>query len=107
MKRLLQLSIFAVALALSGCQDETEETPDITEAIPLDDDATLPTEEEATMPNGGEASAASASGGWGTRGAISGAQTSDGQAIPDTMQTGSNPPGMTEPPKGSKVQRIK
>lgn len=106
MKRLLQLSIFAVALALSGCQDETEETPDITDAIPLDDDAALLSEEEATMATGGEASA-SASGGSGTRGAISGAQTSDGQAIPDTMQTGSNPPGMIEPPKGSKVQRIK
>lgn len=67
------------AVLLPGCQNQPEETPDITEAIPLDnpeDSADATIDDVEPTPEAGI----------------------------DTMESGSNPPGTTSPPPGSKVQ---
>ena len=95
MQRLFQVSLFGLVLALSACGNEAEDTPDITEAIPLNVDE----EGDATIDD-----AASGDGASGDTPALPGAP--EERALPDTMESGSNPPGY-EPPEGSKVQRIK
>ncbi len=86
--------ITALALLLAGCQNEPEETPDIIEAIPLD-----PEPEDAEQADGmgqGDEDAGEVQAG--------GAEPGDTPSVPDTMESGSNPPGMTAPPPGSKLQ---
>lgn len=76
--------VAGLGLALGACQNRSDEAPDIEEAIPLDepgDAVTTPLEESP-----GERAAPTPEPGI------------------DTMESGSNPPGMTEPPEGSKVQ---
>ncbi|MHA7820058.1 MAG: hypothetical protein ACX930_10475 [Erythrobacter sp.] len=72
-------AVVIATLALAACQDEPEQTPDIEEAIPLDEP-----EADTEMP-------------------VEGARPTPEPGI-DTMESGSNPPGMTAPPPGSKVQ---
>jgi hypothetical protein len=98
MKRLLQLSIVGLALAVSGCQDEAEETPDITEAIPLD---TEPVDADDLDQSGDDTNVRS-----GENPNLPDGDSGTGRGLPDTMESGSNPSDMTEPPAGSKVQRI-
>ena len=100
MKRFISTSIVSLSLALAGCSGESEETPDIAEAIPLD-------------PEGSETENGADDGGAAQGEAASGSDTPDlpdagssERALPDSMESGSNPPSMTEPPAGSKVQRI-
>lgn len=108
-------SLFVLTLFVSACSREPEETPDITEAIPLDvnqtgeasasgGEAALP--DDVEMPGEGEAEA-------GARSALPNAlpQNRDTntpasqRTLPDTMEAGNNPPNF-DPPKGSKVQRF-
>ena len=90
MKYAAILGLVAATLALGGCQNEPEETPSLEEAIPLDPE---PVPDIDTMDD--------ASGG-----KDSGSGTATGPSnLPSTMESGSNPPGMTAPPPGSKVQR--
>ena len=100
MKRLISASIVSLSLALAGCSGETEEAPDITEAIPLDPEG-AEGEDGATDESLVEGQAANGSDTPDLPGANSGER-----ALPDTMESGANPAGMTEPPAGSKVQRI-
>lgn len=86
----MRLAALAATLALpvmvAACQNEPEETPDIVEAIPLDPE-----------PDGE-----------GTNGGGNAREDGINPAAPptsDTMEHGSNPPDMTAPPPGSKVQR--
>ena len=115
MRRLLTPSLIGLALplALAGCGNETEETPDITEAIPLDRAAGEQADGEERDADEASSQAGSENGiGGDSTPPIPGAEdaTRGGGArprsIPDTMEAGVNPPGMTEPPKGSKVQRF-
>lgn len=102
MQRAIQISTLALLLALGGCGREQEETPDITEAIPLEPAEGMGAGEDAA--NGSEGSAnGGANGGQGQAGSSGPSQD---RAIPDTMETGRNPPNMTEPPAGSKVQKF-
>lgn len=82
----------ALSILLAGCNNEPEETPDITEAIPLDDG--MPADEAS----GGE-SDADAQGSLG-EGADGAAPSSSG-----TMESGSNPPGSEIRLEGSKLQK--
>lgn len=100
MQRVFQLSTLALAFALSACGGDADETPDITEAIPLDP-------VEGTQTNGddiapGEAMVGEDS----SSNARDGAPSAQDRPLPGTMESGSNPPDMTTPPKGSKVQRV-
>ena len=98
----------AIALSLVACQGEAEEAPDITEAIPLDEvSETTDGKGGAGGPNGGDAegSQVDPSAGNGQTKSAQGAGSGP-PPLPDTMESGSNPPDMTEPPAGSKVQRI-
>ncbi|WP_298301000.1 hypothetical protein [uncultured Erythrobacter sp.] len=99
MQRLIQISSISLALMLAGCQEETEESADITEAIPLNSDDSSP---DAAGEGGEEASGDSSN----LSAASSDGETSGERSLPESMQSGSNPPNMTEPPKGSKVQRV-
>lgn len=99
MRPVLTLGLCASALTLAACQGEAEDAPDITEAIPLEE-----LSEDTDSGESGEAQVVPS---------ISDGETSRPEgavpatpALPDTMESGSNPPGMTEPPPGSKVQRI-
>jgi len=107
MKRLFEASLVGFALALTGCQSEPEETPDITEAIPLNTDKEAASDASV---NGADNDVTAGEGTSDTGEGSSSGQGSAVDAMPDTMsdtmETGSNPPGMTEPPKGSKVQRF-
>lgn len=81
MKRLALPALATFALALGACQNEPEEAPGIEEAIPVDepgDTVGVDMPVEDTMP-----------------------EPTEGL---DTMESGSNPPSMTTPPPGSKVQ---
>lgn len=112
MHALHKTSLIALTIALAGCSGEDEGTPDITEAIPLDSGDTLPggntTGGDQQSPSGtpdlpGESN--------GTDGGVSGVSGSNsGAGSPrnraSSMESGSNPPDMTEPPEGSKVQRF-
>jgi len=98
MPRLLPTSLIGLALLLASCQGETEETPDITEAIPLDADGASTGDAVA---NGEGEEAAS-----GDTPNLPGEPSAGERSLSDTMESGSNPPEMTEPPEGSKVQRI-
>ena len=100
MKRLISASIVSLSLALAGCSGESEDAPDIAEAIPLD-------------PEGSETDEGSEGGDAAQGEAGSGSDTPDlpdansgERDLPATMESGSNPPGMSEPPAGSKVQRV-
>lgn len=112
MQRAIQISTLALLLALGGCSGETEEAPDITEAIPLEVDE--PTSADAPADDDGDAGAPSQPGNSDTP-ALPGSSDANDAAgaqrarsipdtMPDTMETGSNPPDF-EVPKGSKVQR--
>lgn len=107
MRRLIQTSSVCLALALAGCESEPEETPDITQAIPLNVDAegdpsAATGNDEAA--NGGAANGTPAPPG--TPGEDNDIDTAVGErSLPETMEAGSNPPGF-EPPSGSKVQRF-
>ena len=90
MKRLVSASVISLSLVIAGCSGESEETPDIAEAIPLNPEGSE-TEDGTDGSSGSEGTTAS------------GSETPN---LPDTMESGANPPGMTEPPAGSKVQRI-
>ena len=90
MRRIALAGTAALSLALAGCQNDAEDTPDITEAIPLD-----PETDE----------------GIGDDESADGSDTisPDAPPISETpnsggMESGSNPPGMTTPPPGSKLQ---
>lgn len=102
MKRLISASIASLAFALTGtlagCSSETEEAPDIAEAIPLNPEGS---ESGATDGSFTEGEAANGSDTPDLPGA-----SSEGRTLPSTMESGANPAGMTEPPAGSKVQRI-
>lgn len=74
MKSSAWAALVGLGIGLSACQNEPEETPSIEEAIPLDE----PAQEAGTQP------------------------TPEPEI--DTMESGSNPPEMTAPPPGSKVQ---
>lgn len=102
MKRVFQLSTLALAFALSACGGETDETPDITEAIPLD--PVQGTEASGEDAASGEAMVAES--GAGTQDGSNGEPSDRERPLPGTMETGSNPPDMTAPPAGSKVQRV-
>ncbi|MEM7780892.1 MAG: hypothetical protein AAF697_10920 [Pseudomonadota bacterium] len=80
MTRTAIIALLAAPFALSACQNETEQAPDIVDTI-----ETIPLEEAED----------------GEGGSADGTET---PALPDTMESGSNPPEMTEPPAGSKVQ---
>lgn len=84
MQRTAFAGIAALAIALAGCQNEPEEAPDITEAIPLDPEPEDGAAEDDAVPD----------------------ETilPDAPPVSDGMESGSNPPDMTEPPAGSKVQ---
>lgn len=105
MKRFARASIISLSLALSGglagCSGDNEETPDITDAIPLDPEE-ADSEEAGADTSDPEGEGASASDTPDLPGGGPG-----GRNLPDSMESGSNPPGMTEPPAGSKVQPIK
>lgn len=112
---LLGPSLLALALAVSACGSDPEETPDITEAIPLDVDQegdSSATETGGANGVGGSPADAAIQGdtpalpGASGEGNASAPSVSRQRSIPDTMEAGSNPPDMTEPPKGSKVQRF-
>lgn len=103
MKRLIHASAVGLALLLAGCQGEAEEAPAITEAIPLNtDEGPAGIAGEASDEAGDAVSGDTPS----LPGAASGQEASGEGSLPDSMETGSNPPDMTEPPKGSKVQRV-
>ena len=75
------LALATLALALGACQNEPEEGPGLEEAIPVDEPedtvgVDMPIEDSMPEPTEGM----------------------------DTMESGSNPPTMTPPPPGSKVQ---
>ena len=99
MKRLISASIVSLSLALAGCSGESEDAPDIAEAIPLDPEGS---ETEGTEGN----DAAQGEAGSGSDTPDHPDANSGERDLPATMESGSNPPGMTEPPAGSKVQRI-
>ena len=93
--------LFALALPLlvAGCQNEPEQAPDITEAIPIDADSAAEEEDgpvEGAGPSGDESN--------------TGADSTplpgepDTPPLPSTMESGANPPGLTVPPEGGKVQ---
>ena len=86
--------ITAIALLLAGCQNEPEETPDIIEAIPRD-----PEPEDTDQSDGLDTSDEGAG-----EPQAGSAEPGDAPSVPDTMESGSNPPGMTAPPPGSKLQ---
>lgn len=106
MQCVVKTSVLALALTLCACGDDPEETPDITEAIPLNPEGSQSGDETAENGQVGESEIPALSSG---PAPLPGASDSDGGAqersIPDTMEAGSNPPGMT-PPAGSKVQRV-
>ena len=100
MQRVFQLSTLALAFALSACGGDADETPDITEAIPLDP-------VEGAEANGGDIAPGEAMVGKdGSSNARPGAPSAQDRTLPGTMESGSNPSGITTPPKGSKVQRV-
>ena len=109
MQRLFSASAIGLALTLAGCSNDPEETPDITEAIPLTQDENgsvdgAPDEAGVAGDGGivGDAAALPSPPSSGDAG-----NTGAGQrAIPDTMEAGSNPPDFSGPPKGSKVQHL-
>ena len=81
MKHLALPALATACLALAACQNEAEEAPGIEEAIPVDEPGDtigvdMPVEDTIPEPTSGI----------------------------DTMESGSNPPTMTTPPPGSKVQ---
>lgn len=86
MRCLVFASLVGFAVALSGCQNEPEETPSITEAIPLDPE---PAEGELLGSTAADEETN---------------VVSNPPAATSTMESGSNPEGMIEPPAGSKVQ---
>jgi len=91
MQRIMCTAILGLSVALGGCQSEPEEAPDITEAIPVD-----PQADDAARPSGDEANT----------GADSTPVPGEPEppALPLSMESGSNPPEMTAPPSGAKVQ---
>lgn len=104
MQRLSYASIAVLALAITGCSGDSDETPDITEAIPLEVDEPASADGagetgEATQDGNGDTPALPGSGD-----ANGAAGEQRGRSIPDTMEAGSNPPDF-EVPEGSKVQR--
>ncbi|MEM1052023.1 MAG: hypothetical protein AAGI28_08005 [Pseudomonadota bacterium] len=106
MQRFLYAGVVGLSLALGGCQDGSEETPNITEAIPLKADETTANDEsqsglsdDLTVQDGSARDGSTSGVGTTSQGARK-------RSVPDTMATGSNPPDMTQPPAGSKVQRI-
>lgn len=113
MQRSITATIMGLTLALGACSSEAEETPDITEAIPLDLDqegeASVGTG-ESSIADGVELSADAAGRDTPALPGASGEESNGGvttgeRRLPDTMETGSNPPDF-EPPEGSKVQRF-
>lgn len=89
MKFTALMLVAGLGLGLAACQNRSDEAPDIEDAIPLDepgDAITMPNEDEPAGETPGERAAPTPERGI------------------ETMESGSNPPGMTEPPKGSKVQ---
>ncbi len=111
MKRLISTSIASLSIALAGCSGETEEAPDIAEAIPLNPEGSDPDPDPdpdngATDGSFAQGQAADGSDTPDLPGAGTGDQEAGGRALPDSMESGANPEGMTEPPAGSKVQRI-
>lgn len=99
MQRIAFAGIAVLAITLGGCQNQPEETPDITEAIPLDeqaDEAGQDAADDGAGPAGDEANTGADST------PVPG--EADTPPLPGSMEGGSNPPGMTEPPAGSKVQ---
>ena len=112
---LASASLVSLSLAVAGCSDDTQEAPDITEAIPLDAASSDPEASEqegaqsdtdfgATDESFAEGQAANGSATPDLPGAGSAGTSSGERALPDTMERGANPPGMTQPPAGSKVQ---
>lgn len=121
MQRIVKISVhtsalaLALALALGGCG---EETPDITEAIPLDPQGSETSDGTSENAQDGSGEPLELSSG---PPPLPGASDSDDgsqertlpdtmpntvpDTVPDTMESGANPPGMTPPP-GSKVQRV-
>ncbi|MEP0390986.1 hypothetical protein [Erythrobacter sp.] len=111
MQRVVRINIaapiIAFALTLSACGSDADETPDITEAIPLDSDSDAASDPDNKRSEG-ELSADHASQNGGNGEGTNSGSPNDQQerSIPDTMETGSNPPGANTPPAGSKVQRF-
>lgn len=113
--RLIGLALTG-AVALAGCSDDTEETPDITEAIPLTEAEDGDVDVDGAPDAAGEQANGEDSRTEGEASALPNAPSSGdakstssniGQRpIPDTMEAGSNPPDFSGPPKGSKVQRF-
>lgn len=87
MKLLASLALAGLGLGIVACQNRADEAPDIEEAIPLDepgDVIDMPVEDPDANTS----------------------VTPEPTPEPgiDVMERGSNPPGMTSPPAGSKVQ---
>lgn len=84
MKHHVICALLAAPLALTACQSEPEEAPTIEETIPVDPEPSDTVEANGTQSDSGDE-----------------AGTPD---LPSTMESGSNPPGATAPPPGSKLQ---
>ena len=87
MKKFATITLAGLTIALAACEGRTDEAPDIEDAIPVDqasDDA---------ADNDMQAS---------TNSSVEPTATERGS---NTIESGSNPPEMTSPPPGSKVQR--
>lgn len=110
MQRAFQFSTLAALLALAGCNGDSDETPDITEAIPLDIDEPMPagdadaTDTGASNPSDSSDTPALPGSSNANAGENNAANAQRERLIPDTMEAGSNPADF-EIPKGSKVQR--
>lgn len=106
MQRLTPIALIGLTIALAACDSEPEGAPDIAQAIPMDEGEMTPGDvTSGDVTSGTDGAGEQAVGGTpalpNADGSNSGSRT-----LPDTMQAGSNPPDMTEPPKGSKVQRF-
>lgn len=112
MKRLIAAGVVSLSLALAGCGGEAEEAPDITQAIPLDPEGSDTASEDASSGADELAGYGADDSTFAQGEAANGADTPDlpgssgsgERALPDSMERGANPPGMTQPPAGSKVQ---
>lgn len=84
MKHPVICGMLAAPLALTACQNEPEQATPIEETIPADPEAGEAVEDAEPVAEPEEET-----------------ETPD---LPSTMESGSNPPGMTTPPPGSKLQ---
>lgn len=99
MKHAALIGTFTALILLTGCNNDPEETPDITEAIPVEGEAGSDGDSSET----GSDSDVSGLDNAGNEGGERATPTSP--SAPSTMESGSNSPGAEIELDGSKLQR--